>query len=135
MLSALTRKSITDLSRRRSRTLFTVVTLALAVAGIGLFALPTLMNRSMSATVAADRLPDLTVYTRPSCPRSGAAGCAFGGSRTSPPSSRVSFFSGPVYVGARRAFAQVQRHRGLQSAERRTSCTSPPARRRPTVRC
>ena len=39
MFSAIARKSITDLSRRRSRTVFTVVTLALAVASIGLFAL------------------------------------------------------------------------------------------------
>ena len=68
MLSARARKSITDLSRRKSRTCLAVATLALAVAGLGLFALPALMNRSMNATVAADRLPDLTIYTRPSCP-------------------------------------------------------------------
>lgn len=49
MLSALTRKSITDLSRRRSRSAFAVATLALAVASIGIFALPTLMNRAMQA--------------------------------------------------------------------------------------
>ena len=65
MVSALSRKSITDLSRRRSRTFFSVVTLALAVASIGLFALPTLMNRAMHAAVTSDRLPDLTIYTRP----------------------------------------------------------------------
>ena len=65
MVSALSRKSITDLSRRRSRTFFSVVTLALAVASIGLFALPALMNRAMHAAVTSDRLPDLTVYTRP----------------------------------------------------------------------
>ena len=38
MVSSLLRKSITDLSRRRSRTFFAVATLALAVASIGLFA-------------------------------------------------------------------------------------------------
>ena len=53
MVSALSRKSITDLSRRRSRTFFSVVTLALAVASIGLFALPALMNRAMHAAVSA----------------------------------------------------------------------------------
>ena len=47
MFSAIARKSITDLSRRRSRTFFSVVTLGLAVASIGLFALPALMNRAM----------------------------------------------------------------------------------------
>ena len=65
MVSALSRKSITDLSRHRSRTFFSVVTLALAVASIGLLALPNLMNRAMDAAVASDRLPDVTVYTRP----------------------------------------------------------------------
>ena len=51
MFSALFRKSITDLTRRKSRTFFTVATLALAVTGIGLFALPGLMDRSMHAAV------------------------------------------------------------------------------------
>ena len=46
MVSSLLRKSITDLSRRRSRTFFAVSTLALAVAGIGLFATPALISRS-----------------------------------------------------------------------------------------
>ena len=107
MLSALPRKSITDLSRRRSRTFFTVATLALAVASIGLFALPTLMNRSMNATVAADRLPDLTVYTRPLVldPAQLAALAAVPNVRAVEPRS---FFGGRVYVGARRAFAQVR---------------------------
>ena len=49
MVSALSRKSLTDLSRRRSRTFFAVATLALAVASIGIFALPALMDRSMHA--------------------------------------------------------------------------------------
>jgi hypothetical protein len=37
--SALLRKSISDLSRRRSRTFFACLTLALAVASIGIFAM------------------------------------------------------------------------------------------------
>jgi len=107
MLSAQARKSITDLSRRRSRTYFTVATLALAVAGIGLFALPTLMNRSMDATVASDRLPDLTVSMRPLV----LGPAEMTGLASVPNVTAVeprSFYSGPVYVGARRAFAHVR---------------------------
>jgi putative ABC transport system permease protein len=106
MVSALLRKSISDLSRRRSRTFFAVATLALAVAGIGLFATPTLMNRAMSAEVAADRLPDLTIYTRPL-----VLGQAQLSALAAVPNVRAveprSSFGGRVYVGARRAFAQV----------------------------
>jgi len=65
MVSALARKSLTDLSRRRARTVFTVVTLALAVASIGLFAVPALMDATMRAQVRDDRLPDLTFSVRP----------------------------------------------------------------------
>ena len=106
MVSSLQRKSITDLSRRRSRTFFAAATLALAVAGIGLFATPALMNRAMSAEVTADRLPDLTISTRPLVlDRAQLATLA------AVPNVRAveprSFFGGRVYVGARRAFAQV----------------------------
>ncbi|HUI26431.1 MAG TPA: FtsX-like permease family protein [Candidatus Kryptonia bacterium] len=107
MLSAPTRKSITDLSRRKSRTFFAVTTLALAVAGIGLFALPTLMNRSMDATVAADQLPDLTVSIRPVVLSSAQLAALAAVPNVTAIEPR-SFFSGPVYVGARRAFAQVR---------------------------
>jgi len=106
MVSSLLRKSITDLSRRRSRTFFAVATLALAVAGIGLFATPALMNRAMSAEVAADRLPDLTISTRPLVLGQAqlAALAAVPNVRAVEPRSS---FGGRVYVGARRAFAQV----------------------------
>ena len=106
MVTSLLRKSITDLSRRRSRTFFAVVTLALAVAGIGLFATPALMNRAMAAEVAADRLPDLTIYTRPLVLDQAqlAALAAVPNVRAVEPRSS---FGGRVYVGARRAFAQV----------------------------
>ena len=106
MVSSLLRKSVTDLSRRRSRTFFAVLTLALAVAGIGLFATPALMNRAMSAEVAADRLPDLTIYTRPLVLDQAqlAALAAVPDVRAVEPRSS---FGGRVYVGARRAFAQV----------------------------
>lgn len=107
MVSALSRKSITDLSRRRSRTCFSVVTLALAVASIGLFALPTLMNRAMRAAVTADRLPDLTVYMRP-LPLDSAQLEVL---RRLPNVSAVqpsSFFGGRVYGGYRRASVEVR---------------------------
>ena len=65
MLSASLRKSVTDLSRRRARTAFTVATLALAVASISFFAIPTLIDRSMQDEVRAGRLADVTVTLRP----------------------------------------------------------------------
>jgi putative ABC transport system permease protein len=64
-VSASLRKSITDLTRRRARTVFAVATLALAVASISFFAIPTLIDRSMQREVRAERLADLTVSTRP----------------------------------------------------------------------
>ncbi len=107
MVSALSRKSITDLSRRRSRTLLSVVTLALAVASVGLFALPALMNRAMHAAVMSDRLPDLTVYTRP-LRLDGAQLAAFAGLPNVRAVEPRSVFGGRVYVGYRRAFVEVR---------------------------
>jgi putative ABC transport system permease protein len=106
MISAPFRISITDVSRHRSRTFFAVATLALAIASIGLFALPALMNRSMHAEVAADRLPDLTVYTQPltlNQPQLATLG-ALPNVRAVQPRS---VFGGRVYVGARRAYVRV----------------------------
>ena len=65
MVSASLRKSITDLSRRRARTVFTVATLALAVGSIAFLAIPTLIDRSMQAEVRSGRLADVTVTMRP----------------------------------------------------------------------
>ena len=65
MVSATLRKSFTDLSRRRARTAFTVATLALAVASISFFAIPTLIDREMQEEVRANLLPDATVSMRP----------------------------------------------------------------------
>jgi putative ABC transport system permease protein len=64
-VSALLRKSVTDLTRRKARALFSVLTLALAVASISIFAVPNLIDRSMQSEVRAERLANLTVSTRP----------------------------------------------------------------------
>lgn len=61
MATALARKSWTDLSRRRTRTVLTVLTLALAVASFGILAIPSLMNRAMTAEVTQARLYDLQI--------------------------------------------------------------------------
>jgi putative ABC transport system permease protein len=106
VVSALARKSITDLSRRRSRTVFAAATLALAVASIGIFALPSLMGGAMRAEVRSGKLADLTLYMDPlgldraeltrlrSLPNVRAAGPR-------------SDYGTAVYVGARRAPAVV----------------------------
>jgi putative ABC transport system permease protein len=65
VVSASTRKSITDLSRRRARTFFTVSTLAIAVASMSFLAIPTLIDRAMQDEVRAGRLADATVSMRP----------------------------------------------------------------------
>jgi putative ABC transport system permease protein len=65
MPSAAFRKSITDLSRRRARTGFTVATLALAVASISFLAIPTVIDASMQDEVRAEKLADATVTMRP----------------------------------------------------------------------
>ena len=65
MPSALFRKSLTDLSRRRARTTFAVCTLAVAVASISFFAVPTLIDRAMQEEVRAGRLADVTLTMRP----------------------------------------------------------------------
>ncbi len=106
MISAPSRITITQLSRRRSRAFFAVATLALAVASIGLFALPALMDRSMRAEVAADRLPDLTLYTRPLALDRAQLATLVALPNVSAVQAR-SYFGGKVYVGARRASVQV----------------------------
>jgi len=114
--SALLRKSITDLTRRKSRTFFTVATLTLAVTSIGLFALPNLMGRAMHTAVASDRLPDLTVYVRtfPVTDAGLARLAAIPNVRAVEPGSG---YSGQIYVGARRAFVWV---RGIPAFSKQT---------------
>ena len=102
MLSALTRKSVSDLSRRRSRSVFVVLTLALAIASIGIFAMPTLMNRSMQAEVRAGKLPELTVFTSPLALDRIQLGAlmALPNVRAVEPRS---FYQGRIWIGERRA--------------------------------
>ncbi len=106
MRSALLRKSVSDLTRRRSRTFFACLTLALAVASIGIFAMPALMDRSMQAEVKAGKLADLTVYTnaRDFTPAQIAALERLPNIRGVEPHS---YYSGQVWIGARRAPAYV----------------------------
>jgi len=59
--STLFRKSWTDLSRRPTRAVLTVFTLALAVASFGILAVPSLMNSALSSEVAQARLYDLSI--------------------------------------------------------------------------
>lgn len=65
MLSAEARKSVTDLSRRRARTVFSVLTLAIAVASVWFLAIPTLIDRAMQDEVRAGRLADISITMRP----------------------------------------------------------------------
>ena len=64
-LSAVARKSISDLTRRRGRAFFAIAALAIAIASVGLFALPTLMNRAMNGEIAANKLADVTLAVKP----------------------------------------------------------------------
>src|SRR5688500_14836164 len=65
MLTASLRKSTTDLTRRRARTVLSVLTLALAVASVSFLAIPTLIDRAMQQEVRDGRLADLRLALRP----------------------------------------------------------------------
>ena len=66
MRSALAQKSITDVTRRRSRSFFVVLTLGLAVASIGIFAHARRDGPlDGGARSRPERLADLTVVTGP----------------------------------------------------------------------
>jgi len=54
-ITAMTRKSVTDLTRRKARAFFTVLTLAIAVASIGIFAVPSLLQQAMDRKIASTR--------------------------------------------------------------------------------
>jgi putative ABC transport system permease protein len=65
MATAVLKKSVTDLTRRKARSVFTVLTLAIAVASVGIFAIPSLMDTAMQKEVQANKLPDLTLNLKP----------------------------------------------------------------------
>jgi putative ABC transport system permease protein len=59
MVSTLTKKAWNDLSRRKARTVFTVLTVALAVGSLGLLFVSPMMDRAMSQEVQEGRLHNL----------------------------------------------------------------------------
>jgi putative ABC transport system permease protein len=132
-MSAVARKSITDLTGRKARTFFTILTLALAVASVGILAVSPLMDQSMKREVAATRLSDLTVSMKPLKLSQAelARLAALPNVTTVEPRS---LFATRVYVGARvrRRLSSACR---ASRASGRTSSPSSPARRRPSARC
>ena len=100
-LSAVARKSISDLTRRRARAVFAVAALAIAVASVGLFALPTLMNRAMNGEIASNKLADVTVTVKP-LPLTATQVRALGHLPNVAAFDPRSTFSTRVYIGARR---------------------------------
>jgi putative ABC transport system permease protein len=101
-VSALLRKSVTDLTRRKARALFSILTLALAVASISIFAVPELIDRSMQSEVRAERLANLTVSTRP-LPLSDAELASLEALSNVEAVEARSWMQTRVYVGERRA--------------------------------
>ena len=105
-LSALLRKSVTDLTRRKARALFSILTLALAVASISIFAVPELIDRSMQQEARAERLAHLTVSTRP-VPLSDARLASLAALPNVEALEARSGIGTRVYVGERRAPAVI----------------------------
>ena len=105
-VSAVARKSLTDLTRRRARTFFSVVTLALAVASVSFFAIPTLIDRAMQEEVRAGRLADVTL-TMPPLPLTGGQLAALAELPNVAAVEPRSSVDTRVLVGERRARARV----------------------------
>jgi putative ABC transport system permease protein len=105
-MTAAVRKSFTDLTRRKARTAFTVLTLALAVASVGIFAVPGLMQRSMEQEVSRSRAPDVTVTMKPLALSAGQLAALSRLPNVSAVEPR-SLFATRVWVGARREPAIV----------------------------
>ena len=60
-MSALLKKSWKDLSRRRARTAFTIITVALGVMGVGLFAITPLADRGVQVELKAEKMHNIGV--------------------------------------------------------------------------
>jgi putative ABC transport system permease protein len=101
-VSALLRKSVTDLTRRKARALFSILTLALAVSSISVFAVPDLIDRSMQSEVRAEQLANLTISTRP-LPLSAAQLASLAALPNVEALEARSRVQTRVYVGERRA--------------------------------
>jgi putative ABC transport system permease protein len=63
-VSTLTRKAWGDLTRHRARTLLAVFTLCVAIASVGVLAVPSLLNTAMNRQVQASHLDDVELSTR-----------------------------------------------------------------------
>jgi putative ABC transport system permease protein len=106
MTSALFKKSVTDLTRRKARALFAVLTLAIAVASVGIFAAPSLMDQAMQKEVQTNALPDLTLTTKPLVVSSSQL-TALGQLPNVTAAGAHSYFQTRVWVGERRVKALV----------------------------
>ncbi len=62
-MSALSNKSWRDLRRRPGRAISTIATIAFAVAGLWIFAMPVLMTDAMNHRIATDRVYDVRLTT------------------------------------------------------------------------
>jgi putative ABC transport system permease protein len=99
--TAMARKSVTDLTRRKARAFLTVLTLAIAVASVGIFAVPSLLQQAMDREIASTRLADLTVSMNPLV-MSDAQLQAVARVPNVVAVQPKSVFSTRIYVGARR---------------------------------
>src|SRR5581483_5304584 len=106
MASATLKKSITDLTRRKARAVFAVLTLAIAVASVGIFAAPSLMDQAMQQEVQTNKLPDLTLSTKPLAV-TPAQLAALGHLPNVSAAGGFSYFQTRVWVGERRVKALV----------------------------
>jgi hypothetical protein len=106
MASATLKKSVTDLTRRKARAVFAVLTLAIAVASVGIFAAPSLMNTAMQKEVQANKLPDLTLSTKP-LPVTPSQLAVLGRLPNVAAAGGFSYFQTRVWVGERRLKALV----------------------------
>ena len=86
--------------------MFALLTLAIAVASVGIFAAPSLMDRAMQHEVRSNELPDVTLSTKP-LSLTDAQVAAIGRLPNVEAAQAVSYFQTRVWIGARRATAIV----------------------------
>jgi len=61
MVGTLLKKSFRDLSRRKTRSIFTIATIALGVMGIALFAVTPLTDREVLSTISEERMHNIEI--------------------------------------------------------------------------